>query len=57
LANHKDFSRLTTRRSRLGGLYLVEQLVANIEESIIIFRSENLGDESTTLAENLSGQL
>jgi len=56
LAHHEDFSRLTTGRRGLRRLYLVEELVTDEKKSIVIFRSEDLSDESTTLAEDFSGQ-
>lgn len=57
LADQESLSGLAPRSLRFRALDSVEQLIADVEERVVIFRSENFGDEGTSPSQNLSGQL
>jgi hypothetical protein len=57
LANSENLRRSLTRGNRLGDLDLAEELLENPSESHVIRRTENLGDESTTLDKEFSCKL
>lgn len=57
LAHHKDLSRFIAGGLGLGGLDLLEELLEDPQEGLIIPGTEHLGDEPTTLAQELTGQL
>lgn len=56
LAHHENFCRFRTRSSGLGGLHLLEELVEDIDESVVIRRTEHLRDECRALRHELHSQ-
>ena len=53
----EDLGRDVTRRRRLGGFDLGEELVEDPEKRVVILGSENFGDESSSWSEEFGGQL
>lgn len=56
-ANNENFCRCETRSLGLVGFNLSEEFIANPNKGIVILGSENLGNESTTLSQEIDCKL
>lgn len=57
LTNDKDLGGLVPGRLRLGGLHLLKELLEDPEQWLVVFGAEDLGDESATFGQKVTGQL
>lgn len=57
LTDNKDLSGLVPRRLWLSRLHLLEELLEDPEQRLVVFGAEDLGDESATFGQKVTGQL
>lgn len=57
LAHHENFGRLGSGGLGLCSFDLIEKMIENEEQGVVVLGSENLGNESTALSQDLSCQL
>lgn len=56
LAHHVDLRGRASRRHRLGGLHLLEQLLHRVQQRVVLGRAEHLGDEPAAFFQELRRQ-
>lgn len=56
LTDYEDFGGLVTRRLGLCRVHLLEQLLQHPNEGVVVLRTEHLGDEPASLAQELRRQ-